>query len=128
MFQEPFYWVYLFCKKFKTNTNPAQSAYLVICVLQQMNILSIVIIIKYFFKIEETATKSDAVYIGTVLFFILLTVNWFQLYSKREEIFHKYENLTDKRKKIGKYLSLLYELLSLFLLFYLGAYIVTPRY
>jgi hypothetical protein len=126
MFKELYYWMYVNLRKVKSNKNPAQNAYFFMSMLLGFNTNTIIIIINYFLK--QDIGRNPAIYFGLVLTFVLLVVNYFLLYAKREVIFQKYEALPAERKIKGQIYFWLYVVLSVALLFGLGANLVTPKY
>jgi len=126
MFNEPYYWMYTYLKKIKTNDMPAFNACLLMCILQMANIGTILVVI--FFFLKTNINKSIAVYAGLTMAVTLIVLNYFLLYIKRETIFEKYENNPLKRKTKGKIYFFVYVLLSLAIFFVALANLVTPNY
>jgi hypothetical protein len=125
MFKELYYWMYFYLSKIKTNDTPAFNAYLLISLLQMLNIITFAIIINYFVK-SDPDIVSD--YVGLTLYAILLIIDYFSLYAQRKIIFEKYGDLQPKRKTRGIICFWLYVVLSLVALFVSGQNLVTPRY
>jgi hypothetical protein len=126
MFNEIYFWMYSYLRNIKGNSNPPLNAYLLVSVLQGFNIIMIWGIINYFYKYY--VGRNNGIYIGLALAAVLFSINHFYLYSKRGEIFQKYEILNPERRRKGKLYFWLYVILSLVLFFYLAATLVTPRY
>jgi len=126
MFKELFYWMYINVNKIKTNDTPLFTSYLLICVLQMVNIETIFVFINYYLKIE--ISNSFAVYIGLVLAFSVMIINYFLLYTKRNNILKKYRDYTTKMKAKGQIYFWVYVILS-FVIFYVAVVnMVTPKY
>jgi hypothetical protein len=128
MFRELYYWMYLTLKKIKTNDTPAINAYFLICLLQGLNIETLVVVITYLLKINIATERNSAIYIGLGLSVVLFIVNYFLLYAQRKNIFEQCENISQERKTKGKVYFCLYILLSLAIFFIVVANLVTPRY
>jgi hypothetical protein len=126
MFEELYYWMYTQLSKIKSNDNPPQNAYFLMAILQSLNIGTILIVINYFVKYQFA--KHAHFYLGIPTAIVLVLVNHFVLYSKRDKIFKKYESLSPKRRTKGLVLFWLYVLLSNFIFFLSAAYLVTQRY
>jgi magnesium-transporting ATPase (P-type) len=128
IFKEFYYWMYWYSRIVKSNTDKekADSAYLLISLLQSMNIWSAFAIVNYFFRI--VLARNTIIFLGLLVAAILGVINHFYLFTSREEIFKKYEYLTPQRRKKGKMLFWLYVIVSIYLLFYLGSKLVTHRY
>ena len=126
VFKELYYRMYWYVRRIKTETDRrrAESAYLLICLLQNMNVAMMYGIINLFFKIK--LERNGSIWAGILVMAILLFVNRFYLYNQREEIFEKYEHETPKRRKRGKILFWLYVVGSLFLFFYFGETLIRP--
>lgn len=127
MFKELYYWMYSYTKSVKTNNTPAFNAYLLICLLQGFNIGTIFIITRYFLRINTTTDRNTTIYVSITFGIILFIINYFLLYAQRKSIFEKYEVLPKEKIIKGKIYFWLYVILSVMLLFGLGANLVTPN-
>lgn len=105
---------------------PAFNAYILICLLQIVNIVTIATVINYFLKMDMK--KDIAIYTGLGLALIMVIINRFLLYDKRKFIFKQYENIPMERRRKGQIYFWLYVVLSFVIFFVLIANIVTPKY
>ncbi len=130
MFKEFYYWMYWYIRKIKFNKDKdvekAHSAYLTVSTLQAMNIMSVMVVVKYYLKI--VLARNTTIVGSLLLAAILFTINYFYLYAKREVIFQKCENYTPTQKRKGKLIFWLYAILTNFVFFYLAVNLVTPKY
>ena len=118
--------MYLILQNVKSNKNPAQNAYFLICILQIFNIGTIGVLINYFIKFD--IDKTITVYSSLALALVVMFINYFLLYSKREGIFQEYKTLLPERKTKGKVYFWLYVVLSFVIFFVSVANLVTPKY
>jgi hypothetical protein len=134
MFRELYYWMYQYLRKIRTNDTPAINAYFLICLLQILNIGTLIVLTRYLLKtnasidISTCIDKSIATYIGIGLTVVLLAVNYFLLYSRRNEIFKQFDSLAPARRVRGNIFFWLYAILSFVLLFVLGPTLGSPTY
>jgi len=119
--------MYVNLQKIKSNKDPAQNAYFIMCILQIFNIGTIVVLIKYFLNFTFNIDKNTTIFSSLALALFVIVINYFLLYAKRDKIFHKYETLPPARKTKGQIYFWLYVILSVALLFGLGPNLVTPR-
>jgi hypothetical protein len=127
MFRELYYWMYMTLRKLKTNDTPAFNSYILICLLQMMNILTIALIINCFLKINKNTDRNTAIYMGIAMITVLYIVNYFLLYAQRVSIFEKYKDMPPERKTKGHIYFWLYVVLSVVVFFVAGVNLVTPR-
>jgi len=90
--------MFYYLRSIKTNDTPAFNAYLLISLLQGLNIESIYIIVAYIFRFSYTPNKNIIIYIGLSLSIALFIINYFLLFAQRKNIFDKYELLSQKIK------------------------------
>lgn len=128
MFRELYYWMYMTLRKIKTNDTPAFNSYILICLLQMMNILTIALIINFFLKINTNTDRNTAIYMGIAMITVLYIANYFLLYARRESIFEQYKDMPPERRTKGQIYFWLYVVLSVVIFFTLGINLVTPRY
>jgi len=119
MFKELYYWMATRLSKIKSNDDPPLNAYFLIVIFQNFNIGTLLLIVNYFIKVHFA--KNAHIFIGVSMFILLFVVNYFPLYAKREEIFKKYNNLSQKRRKKGLLYFWLYVLLSIIVFFVAAA-------
>jgi hypothetical protein len=126
MFKEIYYWLYYYQKKFKTDTVPEFTALLILSFLQGMNILSVLVLFKYLFKIDIIGSlPSTQLGIFTAIFFFVW--NYFTLFKKRIEICDKYDHLSSKQFEDGKVKLLFYVVFSIGICLLLGSF-AEPKY
>ena len=128
MFRELYYFMYITLRKIKTNVTPAFNSYILICLLQGFNILTIFVIGAYFLKISTTTNSNIAIYMGLGLAAFLFITNYFLLFAHHESIFEKYNDMPRERIAKGKILFWVYVVLSLVIFFTAGINLVTPKY
>lgn len=113
-------------KRVKTNDMPATNAMIFLSIWQFLNLFLICILIKQHFSSELKLMfklKNEIYLIAGFFYSILILINYFFLYKKRERIFVKYKNETTKQNKLGNIILLIYILVSFALVFYFG-----PKY
>lgn len=125
MFKELYYWMYNQLAKIELNDDPLLNAYFVIGILQILNIITIFIVINYFFKIQFF--KNASIYIGITLAVVILIINYFTLYAKSKKIFQEYVGMQPKRKAKGLIFFWLYVSLSIIIFLAVAAKLISPR-
>lgn len=101
-----------------TNTNPAQNAIIWLSGIHFTNILVILIILNNFLRIDILyLNKPIAIIFVAVLTMLLITVNYFQLYKKRDAIAEKFKNENKKVKILGSIVLYFYMIGSIALLY-----------
>jgi hypothetical protein len=118
MFKELFYWMSRFIKRNESNKDPELNAYFLITMLEGINIATIWGLFNHFISlgIPQNAIAPIFILVGVVL----LVVNYTFLCRKRKEIASKIEQLTIKRKKIGKSLFVAYNLVTILFMIYVA--------
>jgi hypothetical protein len=126
VFKELYYWIFWYIRKDKKGTDrqKADSAYLLICLLQSLNLLMVYGIIKFFITIK--LSKEECIYYGITLALILMAINRFYLFNKRKEIFEKYEHETIRQRQKGKIMFWLYIACTIFTFYYLAFILGIP--
>jgi hypothetical protein len=125
LFGEIYYWMTTRLSKIPTNDNPPFNAYFLIAFLQSFNLGTIFIFINYFAQIK--IPKNTSVITGLILAAFLFTINHITLYSKRTEIFKKYENMNSERKRKGLIWFWIYTIISTASFFASGALLVNNQ-
>lgn len=115
-----------YLSKIKTNKTPAFNAYLIISVLQYINIGTLYVISNYYLQI--VMDRNTAIISGLIFAAAFAILNYFILYAKRESIIKKYSEAPIKRKTRGQILFWLYVILSFVAFSISVANLVTPRY
>jgi hypothetical protein len=110
MFKISYYWIYYYLSQFKRSVPPAFDAFLLVILIQAVNIIAIGRIIYHFtqFKI----TKNTATYIGIALVILLFAGNYAYLFIRKNKIFTTIGQYTEKRLRISKVLFWIYAILS----------------
>jgi len=126
MFSELFYWTYKTLSQVKSNKTPAFNSYVLISVFEGFNLGTLWGILNYFLKVN--VDKGTAVYLGLIFSVGLFFMNYFLLYSKRECIFHRYDQALSQRKVKGRIFFWLYVVLTFVLFAIVAEYLVTPHY
>lgn len=122
MFKELFYWAYRFIKRNKSNQNPELNAFFLITMLEGINIATIWGFFCHYFGLVIPQSSVSSIFMSISI--ILLTLNYFLLYKKANEISKKIELLSLKRKRSGKILFVIYNLLTFLLMIYVGYYFI----
>jgi hypothetical protein len=126
MFDQLYFWMHWYLRKNKANHNPSDSAFLLICSLQSLNIGTIFVVVNHFLKL--TIHKKTSVYSGLAIGIILYAINHFLLYSRRDEIFRRFKNRNHEKQNKGKLLFWFYVLMTLSLFVWSVLELVTPQY
>jgi len=125
MFEELFYFINRVYTKFKIIKTPALSSFVDICVLIGLNIATICIIGFHFLGISLAHKNIDSTLWGLLFGAIIMIVNYFTLYSRRQAVFEKCSQLP-KRTKVKKAIfAAIYVILSL-VAFYFSAKAFLP--
>ena len=136
-FREMYYWQYFYTKKLKANGVPIRTfngrlelgPFMQLRVFMMFNFLSLYIFLSYIFKmfncdvIQVIIRNVDSTFIYVTLgvpLFILMMLDPFLIYKKRDEIFVICEQFSKKRRIIGQIKYWTYIALSI--LFFLGIY------
>jgi len=126
MLTELYYWMYRIINRNKSNKEPELNAFFLFSLLECINIFTLWGFLNYFLDI--TVPKNTAMIINFLVILVILVINFIFLYRKRTKIIKKMEELSNKRRIIGKFLFVLYNLVTLFLMFYVVYYLVKVRY
>lgn len=109
-------------KRIKTNDTPATNAMILLSCVQGVNLLILQILIKHIFQIEIKFVSKDAIMLFAALVGIaLMTINYFILYKKREEIYDNYKNESKNKSWIGFIFLLFYIFGSAALVYVVGS-------
>jgi hypothetical protein len=110
MYKELFYLIRRFVMKFRSVKEVEFNIVILISMLIISNVMSIIILIGYFFNVNLYRDYNfDYTYISVPLGVFIMVVNYITIYSKREEIIEKY----NYQNGINKYKGLLYKLYML---------------
>jgi len=117
MLQEIYFWMTFYVKKTKTNDTPEFNSYLLMCMLVNANIWTILVIASSLLDFDLKSLKGNSQTIGIISGLFVMVVNYFLLFSKRKQIYAKYEQLPSHRKTKGMIFFGIYLILSFPLLF-----------
>lgn len=95
-------------------------SYLLLCILVNANFLTLVMIVCYIFNIDLKQFSDSTTIIGLFTGLSIMTICFLQFFMKRKSICLKYDQLTLKRRVIGKLVFWIYSILSLLIMFVLG--------
>lgn len=123
MYKLIYFLLYTDFKKIKTNDTPAYNALIALVILQGMNFLTLVAIVNYFLSV--TFYKNDVIYLGLIIFFLLLLLNYLFIYRNKNDIEIKYENILESKRQLYLWL---YIAISVALFIFVTKYFVTPKY
>ncbi|MGC3978630.1 MAG: hypothetical protein QM751_10605 [Paludibacteraceae bacterium] len=117
-FEYLYYRIYKQLKKVKTNDTPAFNALMFLVVLQGLNALSVIGLIDHYMKISM---RKEMVIVFVITLTVLLFIpNFMYFFRRKEQIYKKYENETDKNRKKRSVFVLLYIIISLAFVFIIG--------
>ena len=116
LFKGIYYWMYRFAKRFKTNDDPAFNAYLLVVLLEGLNLITIFGIISDNYLNKKSNNAS--IIIGFSIFIVVTLLNYFFIYSNRKIIVTKFSSLSPKTKTFQKVLFIGYFLFTLLLFYY----------
>jgi len=120
MLKEMYYWMIYFSKKIRTTklaTINEFNAYLIICMLLMFNILTIIVILCFIFKFEFKSIIQDYKIAGIIFGLSIMIPNYFLIFTKRQEIYTKYDQLPKVRRIIGMICFWIYSIVSIPLFF-----------
>jgi hypothetical protein len=116
--------IYFFCcqllKKYQTYDDYAENAFFLISLYQLINVLTIILISQYCFHI--VFDKEHSIYLGIAVTLILVFVNRYYLYRRREIIFRKYNQLVSSSKNFWIVISWVYFIVTPSLFLFLFKY------
>lgn len=118
MFRELYYLLIQTLKKVKTNDNPAFNAYIGISFFQGYNLLSFLIVIRYFFSVN--IEKDLAIILGIFLWLSITVFNYFTLYQKRNDIVKTFDHYSNRWRTRGNFVLWTYMILTNLAFFYLA--------
>jgi len=126
MFRQIFYWLNMALKG-KMNKTPAFNAYLFVCFLQFLNIVTLLIISTYLLKFYIPRDYDKPFLIVCFLNVPLFITNYTLLYSKRREIFTECEKQSKRSKMKWAIFTFLYVVISFLALYYSGINLPIPK-
>lgn len=118
MFRELYYLLIQTLKKVKTNDNPAFNAYIGISFFQGLNLLSFLIVFRYFFFVN--IEKDLAIIMGIFIWLSITCINYFTLYYKRNDIVKTFEHYSNGWHTRGNVFLWTYMILTNLTFFYLA--------
>jgi hypothetical protein len=110
MYNVIYYWIYYYLTRLKRTATPGYDTILFIGILQLFNIISVGRFLFRFVNIE--ITRNTSIYLGLLLAAILLILNFFYLYKRKEKIFKKILEYTKPKRRISNVIFWIYILLS----------------
>jgi divalent metal cation (Fe/Co/Zn/Cd) transporter len=125
MIENLFYFLYWFYTKSKAVKNPALHSFVDICVIIGFNITTLSILIPHFLGISLAQRYNDGGFFGLLIGIIIMILNYFTWYNKRQIIIFKYKQMPRKEKVRKSIFSIIYIVLSL-LCFYFSAKAFLP--
>jgi dolichol kinase len=116
-----YYKLYQTLRKVKTNDTPATNAMILLSVTQAINIVTIQVLINYFFNVKLLLRSKYEIIIFAVSFMLIIyLINYFHLYKKHEKINEHYKNESKNKSTVGFIIMVMYILGSFILLFFIG--------
>jgi len=125
MIKNLFYFLYWFYTKSKAVKNPALHSFVDICVIIAFNIATLCNIILHFLGISLAHRDIDGGFWGLLIGIIIMILNYFTWFNKRQIIIAKYKQMPRKEKVRKSIFSIIYIVLSL-LCFYFSAKAFLP--
>jgi purine-cytosine permease-like protein len=97
-------------RKIKTNDTPEFNAMIILSVCQYVNILTLLVFFNHFFigLQKPILSRSEIVYYSFASAFVIMFINYFLLYKKREKICEKYKNESKIKSMLGYVIFLIY--------------------
>jgi len=125
MIKNLFYFLYWFYTKSKALKNPSIHSFVDICVIMGFNLATLYFILFHFLDISIADKGIDGRFWGLIIGVIIMIVNYFAWYSKRQNIIAKY-NLMHRKEKVRRSIfAIIYVVISL-LSFYFTAKAFLP--
>ena len=125
MIKDLFYFLYWFYAKSEKIQNPSLQSFLNICVIIAFNIATLYNISFYFLDVGLANKGIDGGFWGVIIGVIIMIINYFTWYNKRQIIIAKYKQMARKEKVRRSIFSITYVVLSL-LCFYFSAKAFLP--
>jgi len=120
MFKELFYLLYSFSRRFDFVRTPALSSYLFVCMLIEFNIATVWFVLFHFLDISLANVKMNTTIWGVLFGLLIIIINYFSLFSKRQIIFEKYSQQPKKRKIKGAILGAIYIIMTFVVFYFVG--------
>lgn len=113
MIKNLFYFLYWFLTKYKVVQNPSIHSFTHICVIIGLNLATLYNILFHFYDISLVNKGIDLRFWGLIIGLIIMIINYFTWYSKRQIIIVKYKQMPRKEKVRRSVLSIVYVVVSL---------------
>ncbi|GEM_PF-1271095 len=121
-----FYSLFDYFNKKNPSDTPAFNAYLLISIIQCVNILTLFGLINYFIKLD--IPKNTAVFMGIILYVTITVINFFRLFMKRHSIISHYKDYATTKINKWKNGYGIYLILSISIFLIVIFNLVTPKY
>lgn len=126
-YKDLFYFIYSLLSKIKAVRTPALSAIAYVSVLIGFNIITLIEIILYYYNMNVVRDFNiNTVYEGVIIGGIIMVINHFTIYSKRQVIFESFELKKRKISKIKSFIFILYIILTFVIFFVVVANFRVP--
>lgn len=117
-----YYKIYQILRKIKTNDTPATNAMLIFSMFELFNIATLQVLLNHILHIKiGLKSKDNIMFFGVLLALLILIINYFVLYKKREIICEKYKDETKIKSMLGYVLLILYMIGSAALVYYFSS-------
>jgi len=117
-----YYKLYQNFKTVKTNDSPATNSMLFLSMIELFNIATLQALLNHFFNIQvKLGSKDEIILFASLLSILIMILNYFVLYKKREEICERYKDESKDKSRIGYAVLILYIIGSAALLFIIGS-------
>ncbi len=125
MIKDLFYFLYWIYAKSDNIKNPSLHSFVDICVILGFNLATICFIVSYYLDIRLDTIGVNGGFWGLVLGIILMIINYFSWYSKRQFLISQYKQKPRKEKVRRSVFAILY-IIATFLTFYFTAKAFLP--
>lgn len=117
-----YYKLYQNLKNVKTNDTPATNALFLLCMIHGANIATVHILLNHYYGINiKLVSKNEVLAFAFLVGIIVISIDYFLFYKRREEIHEKYKNESKFQSRVGYTILILYILVSAVLLYYFGS-------
>lgn len=125
MIKNLFYFLYWFYSKSESIKNPTIHSFVDICVIIGFNIATLAFILFNYLNISLANKGLDGGFWGLLIGIVIMIINYFTWYTKKQIIIAKYEQMVRKEKIRRSIFAIIYVLISL-LAFYITSKAFLP--
>ncbi|HAH22527.1 MAG TPA: hypothetical protein DCL77_01965 [Prolixibacteraceae bacterium] len=108
-----YYKLYNNLKSVKTNDTPATNAMFLLSMIHIANVVTVDILLNHFFGIKiKLVSKDEVIAFAILVGIIVMSIDYFLFYKKRERIYEKYKNETKYQSRVGYAILIVYAIVS----------------